>query len=92
MIIAAHPRSEYEKIGNMFNDRIFIRDKTVNLVKFSNFVIAHSSTSISYAILYEKYVNIIFSGDFSMRYKNVITLISKELELNRWIFQNISPK
>ena len=92
VIIAAHPRSEYEKIGNMFNDRIFIRDKTVNLVKFSNFVIAHSSTSISYAILYEKYVNIIFSGDFSMRYKNVITLISKELGIEPLDISKIYPR
>jgi len=51
-------------------------------VKFSKFVIAHSSTSLSYAALYGKYINIIYSSDYSKHFKNVISLISNELKIN----------
>jgi len=82
IIIAAHPRSEYKKIGNKFDGRKIIINKTNNLVKFSKFVIAHSSTSLSYAALYGKYINIIYSSDYSKHFKNVISLISNELKIN----------
>lgn len=54
VIVAAHPRSEYEKFPDYFGNRPVIKDKTVELVKSSSFVIAHSTTSISYAVLFRK--------------------------------------
>lgn len=54
VIVAAHPRSKYEELPGYFGDRPVIKSKTVELVKRSSFVIAHSTTSISYAVLFRK--------------------------------------
>ncbi|WP_300704995.1 hypothetical protein [Bacteroides sp.] len=52
IVIAAHPKSNYE--GNEFGDRPILKFKTMELVKYSEFVILHGSMSISYAILFDK--------------------------------------
>lgn len=54
VVIAAHPRSHYEKGPDYFNGRSVIRGKTVNLIKKAKLVIMHSSTSVNYAILFKK--------------------------------------
>ncbi|MBN1526092.1 MAG: hypothetical protein JW919_00705 [Candidatus Omnitrophica bacterium] len=54
VVIAAHPRSKYEELPDYFGKRPVIKGKTVELVKRSSFVIAHSTTSINYAILFKK--------------------------------------
>ncbi|OGX34858.1 MAG: hypothetical protein A3I43_03550 [Omnitrophica WOR_2 bacterium RIFCSPLOWO2_02_FULL_50_19] len=54
IIIAAHPRSHYEKHGDCFNGRKVIRGKTAQLVKESGFVLIHHSTAINYAVLFNK--------------------------------------
>ena len=57
VVIAAHPSANY--IGNEFNDRKIIENRTRELVRSSEFVLSHHSNSISYAILYNK--DIVFS-------------------------------
>jgi len=54
IIIAAHPRSTYEKLPDYFEGRPIIRGETAQLVKECSFVIMHASTSINFAILYQK--------------------------------------
>jgi len=54
IIIAAHPRSTYEKLPDYFESRPIIRGETAQLVKECSFVIVHASTSINFAILYQK--------------------------------------
>jgi len=54
IIIAAHPRSTYEKLPDYFEGRPIIRGETAQLVKECSFVIVHASTSINFAILYQK--------------------------------------
>jgi hypothetical protein len=54
IIIAAHPRSTYEKLPDYFEGRSIIRGETEQLVKQCSFVIVHASTSINFAILYKK--------------------------------------
>ena len=88
VVIAAHPRSEYELIGDKYCGRKVLKNNTPNLVKFSKFVIAHSSTSISYAILYQKPLSIIYSNDYSIRFKKVISMISNELNVNPYEISN----
>lgn len=54
VIIAAHPKAEkYEEI-NYFNNRRIYFNKSALLVKYSEFVITHCSTSLSFAILNKK--------------------------------------
>jgi hypothetical protein len=54
IIIASHPRSTYEKLPDYFEGRPIIREETAQLVKECSFVIVHASTSINFAILYQK--------------------------------------
>ena len=65
VIIAAHPRSQYEKHPDCFEGRKWVRGQTFRLVKESKLVLTHSSTTINFANLF---------------YKPVIFLISSDLE------------
>jgi len=54
IIIAAHPRSNYEDHPDYFKGRKTIRGKTRDLIRNSEFVLMHYSTSVNFAILYKK--------------------------------------
>lgn len=54
VVVAAHPRSKYEDMPGAFGDRKVIRDKTIELVSKSSMVVAHASTSVSFAVLFDK--------------------------------------
>lgn len=54
VIIAAHPRSNYEALGDVFDGREIVKGKTMELVAGSKMVLMHASTSVSYAVLYKK--------------------------------------
>ncbi|MGE8377166.1 MAG: hypothetical protein ACN6PN_02420 [Sphingobacterium sp.] len=51
IVIAAHPKSNY---STEFGERDIIKNKTGELVKYSQYVITHGSLSIDYALLFEK--------------------------------------
>lgn len=52
--IAAHPRSRYEELGQTFGGREVIKGRTQELVARSSLVLAHASTAISFAALFNK--------------------------------------
>lgn len=54
VVVAAHPRSNYDCIPNLFDGREVIKGRTIDLVAKSSMVIMHMSTSVSYAILFNK--------------------------------------
>ena len=54
IVIAAHPRSNYESMPKVFGDREVIKGKTVDLVAKSKLVIMHASTSLNYAVFFRK--------------------------------------
>lgn len=54
VVIAAHPRSKYEEHPDYFDGRKVIRGKTMELVRDSEFVLMHGSTSLNFAVLYHK--------------------------------------
>lgn len=54
IVIAAHPSSSYETQGDYFSGRQVIKGKTIELVRKSRFIIAHSSFSTNYAVLFKK--------------------------------------
>jgi len=54
VIIAAHPRSQYEKHPDYFNGRKCIKGDTFNLVKNASCIILHCSTAINFAVLFKK--------------------------------------
>ena len=61
IIIAAHPKTLFTSENNSFYNRSFIKNKTFDLIKNSKGVFAHSSTSISMAILLNKPLTLLFS-------------------------------
>jgi hypothetical protein len=54
VVIAEHPKSDYSKHPDYFQGRKRVRGDTARLVHESRFVLAHASTSIDYAVLFEK--------------------------------------
>ena len=54
VVIAAHPRSNYASLGDVFKGREVVKGSTIELVASSQLVIMHASTSVSYAVLNSK--------------------------------------
>lgn len=54
VVVAAHPRSRYEDMPGIFGARPVVKDRTAELIAKSSLVIAHSSTSIGFAVLFNK--------------------------------------
>lgn len=56
VIIALHPKSSYSESEqrNFFGDRLAIKGESAALVKNAELVLAHYSTSISFAVIYRK--------------------------------------
>ncbi len=54
VIIASHPKAEKYNEFNFFENRRVLFDATKELVKGCKFVVAHWSTSINYAIIFDK--------------------------------------
>ena len=63
VIIAAHPRADYEKFPDCFDGRQWVRGQTIKLVKESQLVLSHFSTSINFANLFYKPVIFMTSLD-----------------------------
>jgi hypothetical protein len=75
VIIAAHPKALLYKNFNPFEGRSIIFNNTSKLVKFSEFVIAQNTTSISFAILNLKQVLIVSTKDIINNMPNYNSLI-----------------
>ena len=54
VLIAAHPRADYNIKENPFDGRKIILGKTIHYVKYSTIVLSHASTAKNFAILYNK--------------------------------------
>lgn len=79
VLIAAHPRSEYDKIGNPYGSRKIYNNKTNELVKSAKSIFCHASTAINFAILYSKPLNFITSNNYSSFYQHSISTTSNLL-------------
>lgn len=64
VVIAAHPRSQYEHHPDYYEGRECVRGKTVRLVRESRFVITHMSTALNFVNLYDKPVIFVTSSDW----------------------------
>ena len=65
LIIAAHPRSNYELYPNIFKGRDVIKGNTPELIKCSSHVIMHASTSVSFAVLWNKPISFVTTDEIS---------------------------
>jgi len=68
IIIAAHPRSQYDTMPDLFDKRPVIKGKTAELVQQAKAVIVSFSTSITFPVLYKKPI-IFFTTDELNNYR-----------------------
>ena len=97
VVIAAHPKSDY--IGNPFGDRELLKFQTNILVKHAEYVVAHMSTSISFAILYNKPLIFLISNDYMKINNSYLFNYTKKfaeetgnaiINIDNYIFEDIS--
>ena len=79
IIIAGHPKANYDQKKNIFNGRTIIQHETKELIKNSKSVLLHCSTSVSFAILARKPLLFISSSNYSSEYQYLIEIMSREL-------------
>lgn len=65
VVIAVHPRADYAKHPDVLSKYQKIRFKTAELVRDSEFVIAHYSNSVSMAAIFEKPMILITTDDLN---------------------------
>lgn len=70
VVIASHPRADYS--ADKFNGRYACSGKTPEMVKDAEFVIAHYSTSVSYAVLNQKPLVFIYTNEMAELYRQTI--------------------
>lgn len=68
VVIAAHPRADYD--ASTFAGRPTLRLVTAELVRDAEFVIAHCSTAMSYAVLNVKPLLFIHTGEMATVYRH----------------------
>jgi hypothetical protein len=81
VVIAAHPRSKYEELPDYFDGRKVLRGKTMELIRDSEFVLMHGSTSLNFVVLYHKPVLFltIHKIEQSRAFRNCSRVFSSEL-------------
>lgn len=77
VVIAAHPKALRYKTEDFFNGRKVVFNKTAELTKQSEFVMAHDSTSINYPIIFGKKIHFLTSNNIENGiyrvHQNVVT-------------------
>jgi hypothetical protein len=68
VVIAAHPRANYDSAT--FEGRPIYRLATAELVRHAEFVLAHTSTAISYAVLYRKPLVFVYTAGMAAAYEH----------------------
>lgn len=86
VIIAAHPRSNYENHPNYFKGRKCIRGQSVKLLRESKLVLSHSSTALSFANLFYKPVVFITSSELNRSYQGSLIIEMAKLFGKKPIF------
>jgi hypothetical protein len=67
VVIAAHPRADYS--DTTFDGRQIFRLVTAELVKDAQFVLSHTSTAMSYAVLNAKPIVFIYTAEMATAFK-----------------------
>lgn len=83
VVIAAHPKADKYREKDFFNKRKVFFNKSAELTRNSEFVVAHCSTSISFAVLNKKPILTLTSNaikEVMPSYFNFITYFSKILD------------
>ena len=68
VVIAAHPKSRFSAENHPYGERTFKKGKTLQLVHESKMVIAHSSTSINFPVLFRKPIVLAVTSEMKNRF------------------------
>ena len=68
IVVAAHPRANISDYNNFFKGREIFNSKTIDLVKNCSCVLAHTSTAISYAVIFKKPIIFLTSNEIIKSY------------------------
>jgi len=68
IVIAAHPRASYDP--GVFGGRRLLRLHTAELVRDAEFVLSHTSTAMSYAVLFAKPIIFIYTRGMAEAYEH----------------------
>lgn len=79
VIIAGHPRADYKARGNPFEGRKLEMGSTIQLIKDSDYVIGHNSTSLGVAALFKKPIILLTSDTFNSYNRRYVKAFSKAL-------------
>lgn len=77
VVIAVHPKAIYDR--NPFGGRPLFKYRTMELVRGADFVIAHESTSISFAAIFRKPVVLVSSTEFRASYSHTLYLYMQKI-------------
>lgn len=81
VVIAAHPRSNYDIRPQLYGKRKVVKGRTAKLVSGAKLVFAHCSTSLSFAVLWNKPIILITSDDLiNSIYHSMIQAFSNALK------------
>ncbi len=86
VVIAAHPKSNYDTLPDYFGGREMIKGNTAQLVRKSQLIITHYSTAVNFSILFSKPVIFVttrgLKGTFRQGYiRTMSRLLKKEIIL-----------
>ena len=89
IIVAVHPRLNIDKsMYKNFGNRQLISGKSAEIVRGSNFVIAHDSTSINFAILWNIPLLIVTTNQIEKRIYHSMEAITNALKIKRLNINN----
>lgn len=80
VVIALHPRSDASPTQARFGDRLAVAGRTVELVSGARFVLAHASTAMNFAVLYEKPIVFLTISGLSEVDRGVIDAFARSVE------------
>jgi len=80
VVIAAHPKSTYSPDFSPFGGRHVFRGLTLELIHSSVMVLLHSSTAVSYSVLYKKPLIFLDSTFYQHAWRRTISLFANELQ------------
>lgn len=72
IVVAAHPRSHYEKHPDFFQNREIVYGKTAQLIKDCRLVLLHCSTAINFAVLFNKPLLFIIIDEIKKEYESLM--------------------
>lgn len=81
VVIAAHPRSDYEKNSGAFGDRDIVYNKTCQLVKEAEFVIYHFSNSLAYVTLFNKPLLVVVNNEILHFFSEAVNKICQQMNV-----------